>query len=95
MSLAPNMKGISGTVAPNPKDKNDEIAASFADGKSFEVKDLLKNQGYKWDPKRLCWFKTIPTPEWSAEYIDSQTWNNGSLTIEVKSSTDEMIYCNY
>lgn len=64
-------------------------------GKSFAVKDLLKGQGYKWDPKRLCWFKVVTTAEWSTEYIDSQTWNNGSLTIEVKSSTDEMIYCNY
>ena len=63
--------------------------------KSFPIKDQLKSLGFKYDSKRWCWFKMIPTSDFSKEYIDSQTWNDNSRLIEVKSSDGELIYSNF
>ena len=63
--------------------------------KSFPIKDQLKSLGFKYDNKRQCWFKLIPTSDFSKEYIDSQTWNDNSRLIEVKSSGGELIYSNF
>ena len=63
--------------------------------KSFPIKDQLKGLGFKYDNKRQCWFKLIPTSDFSKEYINSQTWNDNSRLIEVKSCGGELIYSNF
>jgi DNA helicase-4 len=63
--------------------------------KSFPIKDQLKSIGFKYDNKRQCWFKLIPASNFSKEYLDSQTWNDNSRLIEVKSSGGEVIYSNF
>lgn len=63
--------------------------------KSFPIKDQLKSIGFKYDHKRQCWFKLIPASNFSKEYLDSQTWNDNSRLIEVKSSGGEVIYSNF
>ena len=63
--------------------------------KSFPIKDQLKILGFKYDNKRECWFKLIPALDFSKEYLDSQTWNDNSRLIEVKSSGGDLIYSNF
>jgi DNA helicase-4 len=63
--------------------------------KSYSIKDELKGIGFKFDLKRKCWFKHILNAEWSIDYLNSQSWNNGSFPIEVKSNLGELIYSNY
>jgi DNA helicase-4 len=66
--------------------------------KSFNVKDQLKALGFRFHPdpdsRRNRWFKMIPISEFSVEDLNSQPWNDGSMPIEVKTSSGEMIYTN-
>ena len=86
MSLAPNIKGISGTVAPNPKDKNDEIAATFADGKSFEVTPnsseewaLINASEFILNSRENCNATSLETPRsihtWANSFISSSRFS--------------------
>ena len=65
---------------------------------SFKIKDKLKALGFRFHPdpdsRRNRWFKMIPISEFSVEDLNSQPWNDGSMPIEVKTSSGEMIYAN-
>ena len=66
--------------------------------KSFKVKDELKALGFRFhpdpDPSQRHWSTMIPISEFSVENLNSQPWNDGSMPIEVKASSGEMVYTN-
>lgn len=73
---------------PTSTDEKLEIAVF----NSYAVKDKLKSDRFIWDKKRLCWFKIISNSRFSIENLKSEAWNNGSVHIEVKNSSGELVY---
>jgi DNA helicase-4 len=63
---------------------------------TFPIKDLLKEQGFGWNPKQKFWFKRVPVEELSdvsayREFLENAPWISKAHGIEATFTTDERV----
>jgi len=59
---------------------------------AFSVKAELKKIGFRWDAKRICWYRLIPSDAWSPNYLAEEQWIRGPVRVIVRSEDDQVIY---
>ena len=50
----------------------------------FEIKDRLKESGYRWYPREKSWTKKFPIKKFSLELLKSEKWSREAREISVK-----------
>ena len=55
-----------------------------AEGGTFEIKDLLKAEGYRWESQQKSWRRSVPKEEFSVEtFFSSSLWIRKANGVEV------------
>ena len=58
---------------------------------AYDIKDQLKDSGFRWNSVDGYWFQTVPVDDFSFSRLCKQEWAQGSVSIEVYSETGELI----
>lgn len=59
---------------------------------AYEIKETLKEIGYRWEPNGKYWHVTLPGEGFSFVEFTEQSWINSRVRIEVYSETGELIH---
>ena len=58
---------------------------------AFEIKDDLKQTGFKWKPQQRHWSRSYSADAYSEDWLTAKPWYSGKVQVEVRSDTGEVI----
>jgi hypothetical protein len=61
---------------------------------AYQVRDQLKELGYRWSESAEYWWRSLPEEGFDFEVLRSQPWVQPGVRIEVHSETGELLADN-
>lgn len=58
---------------------------------AYDVKDMLKDLGYRWNAANRYWYRAVLAEDFSFEVLCQQTWARNGVRIEVYSEAGELL----
>lgn len=79
-------------VSPPPADGTLRVEIRVFD--AFAVKDQLKQERFRWDPRAKCWLMTIPEVSFRSELLTERPWFQDGIRLEVRDEMGRIVFAH-
>lgn len=59
---------------------------------AYDVRNMLKEQGFTWNPKKKYWYRIDMAEGFSMDLLLVQSWARDGVSVEVLSETGELLH---